>query len=79
MTTIAEKWIADAEAKGRAVGEARGRIAGKADLLRKQLTLRFGELSESSDLRIASASEGELERWAERVLTANTVDAVFGG
>jgi len=98
MTTIAEKWIADAEAKGRAIGElrgraigeargevigeARGRIAGKADLLRKLLTMRFGELSESSGLRIASASEAELERWAERVLSADadeTVDAVLGG
>jgi len=74
MRTLAEKW----EAQGEARGEARGRAEGKADSLRKLLTLRFGELSEVAQLRIASASEAQLDRWVERVLTADTVDAVVG-
>jgi hypothetical protein len=40
------------------------------------LTLKFGELSERAALRIASASEAELDRWVERVLTADTLAAV---
>ena len=66
MTTLAEKWTAE------------GKAEGKADTLRKLLTLRFGELSEATQLRIASASEVQLDRWVERVLTADTPDAVVG-
>jgi predicted transposase YdaD len=70
MTTIAEMWQAE--------GEARGRAEGKADTLRKQLTLKFGELTEATDVRIAAASEAELDRWALRVLTADTLVGVLG-
>ncbi|HKY35150.1 MAG TPA: Rpn family recombination-promoting nuclease/putative transposase [Polyangiaceae bacterium] len=69
LMTIAEKW----EAKGRAEGKAEG----KAEALRKQLTQKFGALPEATTRRIASASEVELDRWLERVLTADTLDAVI--
>jgi predicted transposase/invertase (TIGR01784 family) len=78
MTTIAEKWTAEGRAEGEARGRAEGKAEGKADTLRKLLTLRFGELSEPTQLRIAGASEAELDRWVERVLTADTLDAVLG-
>jgi flagellar biosynthesis/type III secretory pathway protein FliH len=94
MTTIAEMWEAqgeargraegeargraEGEARGRAEGEARGRAEGKADTLRKLLTLRFGELSEATELRLAHASESELDRWVERVLTANSLGDAIG-
>jgi predicted transposase/invertase (TIGR01784 family) len=78
MTTIAEMWEAQGEARGRAEGEARGRAEGKADTLRKLLTLRFGELSEATELRLAHASESELDRWVERVLTANSLGDAIG-
>ena len=70
MTTLAEKWTAE--------GEARGRSQAKADILRKQLTLRFGALPETTELRIMNASEAELDRWVERVLSADTLEAVIG-
>jgi hypothetical protein len=70
MTTIAEMWEAQ--------GEARGRAQGKADTLRKLLTLKFGELSEATEHRIASASESELDGWVERVLTADSLTDVVG-
>jgi predicted transposase/invertase (TIGR01784 family) len=92
LMTLAEKWKAEGEAKGRTEGEAKGRTEGeakgrtegeakgrtegKAETLRKLLTLKFGELSERAALRIASASEAELDRWVERVLTADTLAAV---
>jgi hypothetical protein len=79
MTTIAESWIAEGEARGEAKGEARGRAQGKADSLRKLLTLRFGELDGATELRIAQASEVDLDRWVERVLTAESLGAIVGG
>jgi predicted transposase/invertase (TIGR01784 family) len=74
MTTLAEKWTAEGKAEGRAEGKAEG----KAETLRKLLTLRFGELTEATELRLAGASEAELDCWVERVLTAETLDAVVG-
>ncbi len=68
---------AEGEARGRAEGEARGRAEGRAALLAKQLTLRFGELSEHERERLASASVSELDRWAERVLAASSLADVF--
>jgi predicted transposase/invertase (TIGR01784 family) len=95
LMTLAEKWKAEGEAKGKAEGEAKGKAEGeakgkaegeakgkaegKAETLRKLLTLKFGELSEAAASRIASASEAELDRWVERVLSADTLNAVIGG
>ena len=78
LMTLAEKWKAEGEAKGEAKGRAEGKAEGKAETLRKLLTLRFGDLTEATARRIASASEADLDRWVERVLTADTLDAVIG-
>ena len=69
--TLAEKWKAE--------GEAKGRAEGKAETLRKLLTLKFGVLTEPIARRIAGASEAELDCWIERVLIADTLDAVLDG
>jgi len=63
--------------KVHAQGEAKGRAEGKAETLRKQLTLKFGQLPENVSLRLPTANEPDLDRWLERVLTANSLDAVF--
>lgn len=68
---------AEGEAKGRAEGEAKGRTVGEATLLSKQLTLKFGPLDDATTQRLQGASSTELERWAERILTANALDDVF--
>ncbi len=59
--------------EGRAEGEARG----KAQLLLKLLTLRFGPLPDAAHARVNTAPEAELEVFAERVLTAPTLDDVL--
>jgi Fic family protein len=69
LMTLAEKWIAE--------GEARGEARGKAETLRKQLTLKFGELSAATLSRLATASEAEIDRFIERILTASTLDEVL--
>lgn len=47
-------------------------------LLLRLLALRFGTLPAEVHTRISSASADELERFGERVLTANSLDEVFG-
>ena len=54
-----------------------GRTAGGADLLRRQLTIKFGQLPASVADRLAGGTEAELLRWSERVLSAEALDAVF--
>jgi len=72
---------AEGEAKGRAEGEAKGRAEGRAEgeasLLETLLTRKFGQLPEAVRVRLHSATPTDIERWAERVLTASTLDAVF--
>lgn len=69
LMTLAQMWMAE--------GEARGRAEGKADVLRKLLILKFGELQRDTELRLSTAREEELDRWIGRVLAADTLDAVI--
>jgi len=60
-----------------AASEARGEARGKAEVLRKQLQLRFGPLAESTRARVEVATPELLDAWIERVLTAKTIDDVL--
>ncbi|HQY65010.1 MAG TPA: Rpn family recombination-promoting nuclease/putative transposase [Polyangiaceae bacterium] len=60
-------------------GEARGERQGELRMLRKQLTLRFGPLTDAANARLEAADVPTLETWGERVLTAASLDEVFGG
>jgi hypothetical protein len=62
---------------GKDQGLAQGRLEGEAKALLKQLALRFGPVPEGVEKRVRSASEGELDRWVELVLTAASLDDVF--
>jgi len=67
--------------------EAKEEFASMADWLREQgeqkillklLRLRFGEISEAVTARIRAAGSAQVERWAELVLTARTLEEVLG-
>jgi predicted transposase/invertase (TIGR01784 family) len=60
-------------AKARAEALAEGR----AGLLLKQLTRRFGPLTDATRARVQSASIEQLETWAERILDALALDEVL--
>lgn len=63
--------------QGRQQGEKQGRAHGARRVLAKQLQLKFGSLDESTEKRLQAATLEQLEGWSERVLTAETLDAVF--
>lgn len=46
-------------------------------VLLKQIGMRFGPPSDATRARFASATIGQLDTWAERILTAQTLDEVF--
>ena len=62
-----------------AEGRAEGVAQGQAKILLKQLTLRFGAPDDETVQRVNEASESELERWAERILTAGSAEDVLDG
>ncbi|MEZ4228806.1 MAG: Rpn family recombination-promoting nuclease/putative transposase [Polyangiaceae bacterium] len=64
---IAEGWV-----QGEAVGEAKG----KAELLLKQLKLKFGPLPRGTEARLLLVPE-RLDELAERLLSAQTLEEVF--
>jgi predicted transposase YdaD len=63
--------------KGREEGRAEGRTQGSRALLVRLLTARFGPLPGAVTERLACATTEQLERWAERVLDADSLDDVF--
>ena len=72
MPTLAQKWFSEAEARGEARGKAEGIIGGQSKLLRKLIHMRFGQIPPEVENKIASATEVDLERFAENVLEANS-------
>jgi hypothetical protein len=59
-------------------GMQQGRQEGEVSLLKRQLSKRFGALSQDSEARLQLATLEQLELWAERLLDAKTLDEVFG-
>lgn len=59
-------------------GIQRGLVQGRASTLQKQLQLKFGPLPEALEQRLFDAGEAELDVWTERVLFAESLQAVFG-
>jgi hypothetical protein len=62
-------------------GFAEGRLEGRLDSLRsvlcRQLAAKFGELPEAMLARVAAADEATLLAWLDRVIGAETLEAVL--
>jgi predicted transposase/invertase (TIGR01784 family) len=62
---------------GREEGREEGRQEGERLLLLRQLAAKFGALPNEARARVEQASASELERWAERVLSAPSLADVL--
>jgi predicted Zn-dependent peptidase len=60
-------------------GEARGEAKGRNAILSRQLAKRFGQDIFDIKLqeRLRNATPEQLDRWAERILDAKTLEEVF--
>lgn len=67
----------EGEARGEARGKARGKVEGQSSLLLRLLRRRFGAVPDAIETRLHAATPEQLELWADRVLDAATLDAVF--
>jgi hypothetical protein len=64
--------------QGQAEWLAKGRAKGRAELIVRQLTLRFGALSDDVQAAIVAASIDALDAMGERLLTARTLQEALG-
>lgn len=63
--------------KLRAEGRLEGRLEGSARTLLHQLTLKFGSPDAAVIARLSTADLDQLTLWSGRILTAESVEAVF--
>lgn len=77
ITSVERIGIAKGRVEGRVEGRLEGRLEGESKLLRKLLERRFGTLPAWASDKLNNAAEQDLESWAETVLTAPTLSAVF--
>jgi hypothetical protein len=64
--------------KGLEKGLAKGRKEGAVAVLERQLTRRFGPLSETTRKKLTRASLPQLEAWGDALPEAQTLKQVFG-
>jgi hypothetical protein len=72
-----EQGIARGRQEGWQEGRQEGRQEGEAAILLRQIDRKFGPPSELVRKRISSADPETLLRWSDRILTADSLDAVL--
>lgn len=78
VTPWTEQWKQEGFALGLERGREEGRIEGETQFLLRLLDQKFGGLDAATQTRVRSADDQQLLAWADRVLTARTLDEVFG-
>ena len=76
MTTFS-RILKETHAEGREEGREEGLAEGSANVLLTLLGERFGPVSVDVGARVRSAHADDLQRWARRLLAAESIDAVF--
>ncbi|MEW6746747.1 MAG: Rpn family recombination-promoting nuclease/putative transposase [Planctomycetota bacterium] len=78
FVSMADELRAEGRRQGRAEGRNEGLLEGKRLILVQLLTTRFGRLAPEISARLAQAGQDELDRWAQRILIAESPADVFG-
>ena len=77
MVGLTERLLKQGRLEGRQEGKLEGRQEGELNILQRQLSRRFGPLDPTTEQRLQQASSDDLERWADNILDARTLDEVF--
>jgi hypothetical protein len=64
--------------QGKAAGVIEGRTEGRVEIILKLLATRYGAVSAAIEAHVRAVGSTELDRVAERVLTARTVEEALG-
>jgi predicted transposase YdaD len=77
MQTFIDRYREQGRQEGRQEGWQEGRQEGEAAVLLRLMERKFGPPGEAVRQRIAQADAETLLRWSERVLTADSLEAVL--
>ncbi|MCQ9618221.1 hypothetical protein L1889_17345 [Paenalcaligenes niemegkensis] len=72
-----EQWIQGIEDRAAEVAKVEGKVDGERQLLLKQIKLKFGSVPDWAQAKLDQASSGEMDVWSERILTADSLDALL--
>jgi hypothetical protein len=74
-----DRYLAEGEVKGRAEGEVKGRAEGEARIVLRILAARGLQVPDKIREQVLACQDtSQLETWADRAATADSVDDVFG-
>ena len=77
LTESIDRWNREILEKGREEGLQEGRQQGEAQVVLRQLRLKFGPLAPEIEERVRSADADRLLVWSERILAAESLQDVF--
>ncbi|NEX17713.1 MAG: hypothetical protein C1943_14100 [Halochromatium sp.] len=77
MQTFIDRYIEQGREKGIEQGIEQGREQGKAELLLRQMERKFGPADVQLRQQIQEADAETLLEWSDRILTAESPEAVF--
>ncbi|WP_295443531.1 DUF4351 domain-containing protein [uncultured Thiodictyon sp.] len=77
MQTFIDRYIEQGSQLGVALGVEQGKQQGEVAVLLRQMDRKFGPLSQSVRERVVNADPEILLRWSDRILTAESLEAVF--
>lgn len=63
--------------EGRQEGRLEGRLEGEKRVLRKLISLKFGDLPDWAEQRLEQGTPEQLEQWSATILVANSLDELF--
>ncbi len=72
------RYVTSNERIAKAEGVQQGLHQGQAKVLARLLVHRFGELPEWAQTRLSQAEGSDLEAWTEALLSAGSIEQVFG-
>jgi len=73
-----QKFKKEMRDEGRVEGRVEGRHERGRELLRRQLTKKFGPLDAAALARLDAADDATLDTYADRILVASRLSEVFG-
>lgn len=76
-TRLTERLLEQGKQQGLHQGKHQGMQQGEVTVLSRLLVRRFGTLTPEIEQRLQQADTKELERWAENILDAETLDDIF--
>jgi hypothetical protein len=72
-----ENWAKRERLEGRREGRREGRLEEAHRILRKQIGLKFGDLPDWAEQRLAHASPEQLEEWSAAILSADSLEGLL--